>query len=145
LSLVQPGNAVRHARLRAQAHHCAAIAFKFSKWVIYLASHSPSRAWHSVRVDGLPVAFGEAIAQIAEYERPRVGRASPMERRDERELRDELVSLRAEHRQLDLEIVALENSATADQLLVKRLKKKKLVLKDRITQIEDRLLPDIIA
>jgi hypothetical protein len=73
------------------------------------------------------------------------GRASPMERRDERELRDELVSLRAEHRQLDLEIVALENSATADQLLVKRLKKKKLVLKDRITQIEDRLLPDIIA
>ncbi|PPC98974.1 MAG: hypothetical protein CTY31_11155 [Hyphomicrobium sp.] len=68
-----------------------------------------------------------------------------MERRDERELRDELVSLRAEHRQLDLEIVALENSATADQLLVKRLKKKKLVLKDRITQIEDRLLPDIIA
>lgn len=68
-----------------------------------------------------------------------------MERRDERELRDELVSLRAEHRQLDLEIVALENSATADQLLVKRLKKKKLILKDRITQIEDRLLPDIIA
>lgn len=68
-----------------------------------------------------------------------------MERRDERELRDELVSLRAEHRQLDLEIVALENSPTADQLLVKRLKKKKLVLKDRITQIEDRLLPDIIA
>jgi hypothetical protein len=33
----------------------------------------------------------------------------------------------------------------ADQLLVKRLKKKKLVLKDRITQIEDKLLPDIIA
>jgi hypothetical protein len=33
----------------------------------------------------------------------------------------------------------------ADQLLVKRLKKKKLALKDRITQIEDKLLPDIIA
>ncbi len=68
-----------------------------------------------------------------------------MERRDERDLRDELVRLRSEHRQLDLEIVALETNPSADQLLVKRLKKKKLVLKDCITQIEDRLLPDIIA
>lgn len=70
---------------------------------------------------------------------------SRMERRDERELRDELVNLRAEHRQLDSEIVALEADPRADQLLVKRLKKKKLILKDRITAIEDRLLPDIIA
>lgn len=68
-----------------------------------------------------------------------------MERRDERELREELVNLRAEHRKLDSEIVALEGNPSADQLLVKRLKKKKLVLKDRITQIEDKLLPDIIA
>ena len=68
-----------------------------------------------------------------------------MQRRDERELREELVNLRAEHRELDWEIVALENNANADQLLIKRLKKKKLVLKDRITSIEDRLLPDIIA
>ena len=68
-----------------------------------------------------------------------------MERRDERELREELVNLRAEHRKLDWEIVALESNPSADQLLVKRLKKKKLVLKDRITQIEDKLLPDIIA
>jgi hypothetical protein len=68
-----------------------------------------------------------------------------MERRDEREFREELVSLRAQHRQLDCEITALEADPSADQLLVKRLKKKKLVLKDRITQIEDKLLPDIIA
>lgn len=68
-----------------------------------------------------------------------------MERRDEREFREELVSLRAQHRQLDCEIMALEADPSADQLLVKRLKKKKLVLKDRITQIEDKLLPDIIA
>ena len=65
-----------------------------------------------------------------------------MERRDEREFREELVSLRAQHRQLDCEIMALEADPSADQLLVKRLKKKKLVLKDRITQIEDKLLPD---
>jgi hypothetical protein len=68
-----------------------------------------------------------------------------MEHRDERELREELVKLRAEHRQLDSEIVALEENPLADQLLVKRLKKKKLILKDSITQIEDKLLPDIIA
>lgn len=68
-----------------------------------------------------------------------------MERRDERELREELVNLRAEHRVLDEEIVALEANPHADQLLVKRLKKKKLALKDRITDVEDQLLPDIIA
>ena len=68
-----------------------------------------------------------------------------MERRDERELREELVGLRAKHRLLDDEIVALEDNPLADQLLVKRLKKKKLSLKNRITSIEDQLLPDIIA
>jgi hypothetical protein len=59
-----------------------------------------------------------------------------MQQRDERELREELVSLRAEHRRLDCEIVALEGNPSADQLLIKRLKKKKLAVKDRITQIE---------
>lgn len=68
-----------------------------------------------------------------------------MQRRDERELREELVKLKAEHRVLDDEIVALEANPTADQLLIKRLKKKKLALKDRITAVEDQLLPDIIA
>ena len=68
-----------------------------------------------------------------------------MQRRDERELREELVKLRTEHRLLDEEIVSLESNPTADQLLIKRLKKRKLALKDRITAVEDQLLPDIIA
>ena len=68
-----------------------------------------------------------------------------MQRPDERELREQLARLRAEHRDLDAEIVAQEESATADQLHIKRLKKRKLVLKDRITSLEDQLLPDIIA
>lgn len=68
-----------------------------------------------------------------------------MQRLDERELREELVKLRAEHRDLDDEIVTLEASATAEQLLVKRLKKRKLAIKDRISVVEDQLLPDIIA
>jgi hypothetical protein len=68
-----------------------------------------------------------------------------MQRRDERDLREELVKLRAAHRDLDTEIVALETSNSADQLLVRRLKKRKLTLKDQITSIEDQLTPDIIA
>lgn len=68
-----------------------------------------------------------------------------MQRRDDRDLREELVKLRTEHRELDEEIVALEASGTADQLLIRRLKKRKLVLKDRITAVEDQLTPDIIA
>jgi hypothetical protein len=69
-----------------------------------------------------------------------------MQRPDERALREELARLRAEHRDLDTQIVAQEESSSlADQLQIKRLKKRKLALKDRITAIEDQLLPDIIA
>jgi hypothetical protein len=68
-----------------------------------------------------------------------------MQRPDERELREQLARLRAEHRDLDAQIVAEEISPLCDQLLIKRLKKRKLALKDRITAIEDQLLPDIIA
>jgi hypothetical protein len=68
-----------------------------------------------------------------------------MQRQDERELREQLVKLRLEHRDLDSEIATLEASGTADQLHITRLKKKKLKLKDQIQVLEDRLLPDIIA
>ncbi|PYE85437.1 YdcH family protein [Pseudoroseicyclus aestuarii] len=60
-------------------------------------------------------------------------------------LRVELQVLKGEHRDLDHAIHALEVAGTADMLLLRRLKKKKLALKDRISQIEDRILPDIIA
>ncbi len=63
----------------------------------------------------------------------------------DRELRDLLVKLRAEHRALDEQIIALEEASTADQLLITRLKKQKLALKDRMIAVEDRLRPDIIA
>ncbi len=55
------------------------------------------------------------------------------------------MKLRDEHRVLDQEIVGLEASADADQLTIKRLKKRKLMLKDQITSVEDQLTPDIIA
>ncbi|WP_333795374.1 YdcH family protein [Hyphomicrobium sp.] len=68
-----------------------------------------------------------------------------MQRQNDRELREELVKLRSEHRVLDDEILTLEINGATDQLLIRRLKKKKLALKDQITKIEDQLLPDIIA
>ena len=68
-----------------------------------------------------------------------------MDSEEIRELRAMLARLKQEHRDLDSAINALEESGRADTLQLKRLKKKKLFLKDEISRIEDQLLPDIIA
>ena len=60
-------------------------------------------------------------------------------------LAQELHQLRLEHRDLDAAIEALERAPPADQLQVKRLKKRKLALRDRLSFVEDKLTPDIIA
>ena len=65
---------------------------------------------------------------------------------EEEILRVKLEVLRQEHRDLDEAIHALEaRGPSADVLTIRRLKKQKLALKDRMAVIEDRLLPDIIA
>ena len=61
------------------------------------------------------------------------------------DLRERLSRLKAEHRDLDAEIIAAEMTGSVDQLHIRRLKKRKLVLKERIIAIEDQLFPDIIA
>jgi hypothetical protein len=68
-----------------------------------------------------------------------------MTREDESNLRAELARLQQEHRDLDAAIAALIESPGRDQIQVQRLKKRKLVLRDRISFIEDQLTPDIIA
>jgi len=60
-------------------------------------------------------------------------------------LRVRLQVLEREHRDLDEAIRALEERGTGDVFTIRRLKKQKLALKDRIRQIEDELNPDIIA
>ena len=60
-------------------------------------------------------------------------------------MQDRLVVLREEHRDLDMAIAALIGQGAADQLQLARLKRRKLRLKDEIAQIEDELIPDIIA
>lgn len=64
---------------------------------------------------------------------------------EEKDIRSELVRLRQEHRDLDFAIAALADGGRGDHLTIQRLKKKKLAIKDRITHLEDRLVPDIIA
>jgi hypothetical protein len=61
------------------------------------------------------------------------------------ELQAELARLKQEHRDLDSAIEALESMVAGDQLQIQRLKKRKLMLKDRISFLEDQLTPDIIA
>ena len=68
-----------------------------------------------------------------------------MTRDEERELRAQLARLLQEHRDLDAAIEALQVSPGSDLLQVQRLKKRKLVLRDRISFVEDQLTPDIIA
>lgn len=67
------------------------------------------------------------------------------QRLDEREVREKLAVLRAEHRDIDERIVSLEAGQSSDQVTIKRLKKQKLLLKDQITALEDQITPDIIA
>jgi len=64
---------------------------------------------------------------------------------DERELQAELARLQQEHRDLDAAIDALHQSPAPDLLRLQRLKKRKLLLRDRIAFIEDQITPDIIA
>jgi hypothetical protein len=57
----------------------------------------------------------------------------------------QLQALRAEHRKLDEQIEQLIAEPSADQLEIARLKRGKLMLKDRIELIVDTNIPDIIA
>lgn len=68
-----------------------------------------------------------------------------MTKEDERELEAELARLQQEHRDLDAAIDALHQSPAPDLLRLQRLKKRKLLLRDRIAFIEDQITPDIIA
>ena len=56
-----------------------------------------------------------------------------------------LAQLSQDHRDLDDMIDALSQPNNRDQLQLQRLKRKKLMLKDKIAKVEDKLLPDIIA
>lgn len=63
----------------------------------------------------------------------------------EEALRAKLAELRQDHADLDAAIQAVALSPLPDMMLIGRLKRKKLALKDDIVRIEDELTPDILA
>ena len=68
-----------------------------------------------------------------------------MSQAERQALADQLDLLRQEHRDLDDAIIALQALGAPDKLQIQRLKKRKLLIKDEIVRISDRLTPDIIA
>ena len=60
-------------------------------------------------------------------------------------MRERLHVLEVEHHDLDDVIVRLAADPAQDQLQLRRLKKRKLFLKDQISRLRTRLIPDIIA
>jgi hypothetical protein len=64
---------------------------------------------------------------------------------DVRTIELRLLELEAEHRELDHLIEQLQGQAPHDELQVRRLKKRKLQLKDQIVQLQAMLSPDALA
>lgn len=65
-----------------------------------------------------------------------------MEPANDAVISQQLMDLKLEHRDLDLAIVRLQADIQADELAVKRMKKRKLQLKDQIARLESDLIPD---
>ena len=64
---------------------------------------------------------------------------------EDKELRAQLSLLLQEHADLDASIEALALLPAPDQLMIARLKRKRLALQDDIVKLQDQILPDIIA
>ncbi len=69
----------------------------------------------------------------------------PLQSEEEIALLKRLAELQQEHMDLDASIEALALMPQPDQLMIARLKRKKLLLKEEIVKIRDQVLPDIIA
>ncbi len=67
------------------------------------------------------------------------------ENADKQALKTLLQQLKTDHRRIDAQILALRETGAVDMLKIGRMKKIKLILKDKIANIQDRLTPDIIA
>ncbi len=61
---------------------------------------------------------------------------------DSADIAERLSALKREHRALDEEIIQRVTDLHADEMTIKRLKKRKLLLKDCITRLESDLIPD---
>ena len=71
--------------------------------------------------------------------------ASQLNNAEKHKLEERLYELRQEHRDLDDVINRLQLTPDVEELQLKRFKKRKLKLKDTILQLENALIPDILA
>ncbi len=69
----------------------------------------------------------------------------PLTPEERAQIEARILALETEHRDLDDVIDRLAGDPVLDQLQLRRLKKKKLLLKDLIARLRDRLIPDIVA
>lgn len=68
-----------------------------------------------------------------------------MQPEDPSEIARKLVELKVEHRDLDNVIARLTADPASDELQIRRLKKRKLRIKDMISYLENKLIPDLDA
>jgi len=61
------------------------------------------------------------------------------------EIQHQLSELRLEHQDLDEIVERLMHDGNIEELKIKRLKKRKLQIKDEVARLEDKLIPDILA
>ena len=76
--------------------------------------------------------------------RPEIQQTEDMSEQEQAEIRLEFARLKQEHMDLDAAINAMIATG-CDALQIQRMKKKKLAIKDRLTRLEDKIIPDIIA
>ena len=69
----------------------------------------------------------------------------PLTDEERAQIEARILALETEHRDLDDVIARLVGDPIQDQLQLRRLKKRKLLLKDLIARLRDRLIPDIVA
>lgn len=62
-----------------------------------------------------------------------------------KQIKTRVLELKLEHRDLDQLIEQLARDPSFEELHIKRLKKRKLQIKDELTRLEDNLIPDILA
>jgi hypothetical protein len=88
---------------------------------------------------------GTFQAGPAQYARLRAGiQMVDMSEQEQAEVRLEFARLKQEHTDFDAAINAMIATG-CDPLQIQRMKKKKLAIKDRLSALEDRIIPDIIA
>src|SRR5262249_38366471 len=101
----------------------------------------------SAEDNGAIVRVRAGVFEAARRRRPRSAAAvlSTSAMDDSAEISRQLVELRIEHRDLDVVITRLAADPFCDELQLRRMKKRKLKLKDMIAYLENKLIPDLDA